>query len=51
MRAKILTAPGIAEDDAVALAMREPTVLAQLDGKQVRKRIFVPGKLLNIVAA
>jgi leucyl-tRNA synthetase len=51
VRAKILTAPGIAEDDAVALAMREPTVLAQLDGKQVRKRIFVPGKLLNIVAA
>jgi hypothetical protein len=31
--------------------MREPTVTAQIDGKQVHKRIFVPDKLLNIVAA
>ena len=51
VRAKIQAAPGIAEDDAFALAMREPTVTAQIDGKQVRKRIFVPDKLLNIVAA
>jgi leucyl-tRNA synthetase len=51
VRARIAAAPGIAEDDAFALAMREPTVLAQIDGKQVRKRIFVAGKLLNIVAA
>jgi leucyl-tRNA synthetase len=51
VRAKIQAEPGIAEDDAFALAMREPTVTAQIDGKQVRKRIFVPDKLLNIVAA
>jgi leucyl-tRNA synthetase len=51
VRAKIQAEPGIAEDDAYALAMREPTVTAQIDGKQVRKRIFVPDKLLNIVAA
>jgi len=51
VRARIQAAPGIAEDDAFALAMREPTVTAQIDGKQVRKRIFVPDKLLNIVAA
>ncbi|HEX3465088.1 MAG TPA: leucine--tRNA ligase [Candidatus Elarobacter sp.] len=51
VRARIQAAPGIAEDDAFALAMREPTVLAQIDGKQVRKRIFVADKLLNIVAA
>jgi leucyl-tRNA synthetase len=51
VRARIQTPPGIAEDDAFALAMREPTVLAQIDGKQVRKRIFVADKLLNIVAA
>ncbi|HEY0383850.1 MAG TPA: leucine--tRNA ligase [Candidatus Elarobacter sp.] len=51
VRARLQTTPGIAEDDAFALAMREPTVTAQIDGKQVRKRIFVPDKLLNIVAA
>jgi leucyl-tRNA synthetase len=51
VRARISAAPGIGEDDAFALAMREPTVTAQIDGKQVRKRIFVADKLINIVAA
>ena len=51
VRARIHAAPGIAEDDAFALAVREPTVSAQIDGKQIRKRIFVADKLLNIVAA
>ena len=51
VRGRVQAPPGISEDDAFSLAMREPNVVAQLDGKQVRKRIFVPGKLLNIVAA
>ena len=51
VRARITAAPGIGEDAAFELAMREATVTAQLDGKQVRKRIFVADKLLNIVAA
>jgi leucyl-tRNA synthetase len=51
VRAKLTVAPGIAEDAAYDLAMKEPTVTAQIDGKQVRKKIFVPDKLLNIVAA
>jgi leucyl-tRNA synthetase len=51
VRAKVAAALGISEADAFALAMREPNVLAQLEGKQVRKRIFVPNKLLNVVAA
>ncbi len=51
VRARIDAAPGISEDAAFELAMREPTVTAQIDGKQVRKRIFVADKLLNIVAA
>ena len=45
IRARITMAPGSSEDDAVALALAEPNVRAQLDGKQVRKRIFVPDKL------
>ncbi|MEA2664411.1 MAG: leucyl-tRNA synthetase [Candidatus Eremiobacteraeota bacterium] len=51
VRARIDTAPGIGEEAAFELALREPTVTAQIDGKQVRKRIFVADKLLNIVAA
>ena len=50
MRAKIETAPDIDEAGAFALAAAEAPVVAQLAGKTVRKRIFVPGKLLNIVA-
>jgi leucyl-tRNA synthetase len=48
-RAAVSCAPGSSEEDVVALAMRESTVTAQLDGKTVRKRIFVPDKLLNLV--
>jgi leucyl-tRNA synthetase len=51
VRARIAAAPGISEDDAFALAMAESTVSAQVDGKAIRKRIFVKDKLLNIVAA
>ncbi|MBV8298367.1 MAG: leucine--tRNA ligase [Candidatus Eremiobacteraeota bacterium] len=51
VRARIQTAPGIGEDEAFERAMREPTVTAQIGDKQIRKKIFVPDKLLNIVAA
>ncbi len=51
VRARLQAAPGITEDEAFERAMREAAVQAQMDGKEVRKRIFVPDKLLNIVAA
>ena len=50
VRAKIETAPDVDEDTAFRLAEAHGPVTAQLAGKTVRKRIFVPGKLLNIVA-
>jgi leucyl-tRNA synthetase len=50
VRAKIEASPDIDEEGAFALASAEAPVTAQLEGKTVRKRIFVPGKLLNIVA-
>ena len=49
VRARVHGAPGIGEDDAFAKAMAESGVIAHTDGKTVRKRIFVPDKLLNIV--
>jgi len=51
VRARVQVAPGIGEDDVYALAMAESGVLAHTAGKTVRKRIFVPDKLLNIVVA
>jgi leucyl-tRNA synthetase len=50
VRGRIETAPDIDEESAFALAQAEAPVMAQLAGKNIRKRIFVPGKLLNIVA-
>ena len=50
IRARLQAAPGITEDEAFERAMQESGVTVQLDGKEVRKRIFVPDKLLNIVA-
>ena len=40
---------GTTEDAAVALAMGDSNVRAHLDGKEVRKRVYVADKLLNIV--
>jgi leucyl-tRNA synthetase len=49
VRGRILVPAGIAEEQAVALALEEPNVRSHLDGKEVRKRIYVPGRLLNVV--
>jgi leucyl-tRNA synthetase len=40
---------GLSEDELVEQALASPRVQAQLDGKQVRKTIVVPQKLVNLV--
>ena len=40
---------GLAEDELVERALQSEKVRAHLDGKQVRKTIVVPGKLVNLV--
>jgi leucyl-tRNA synthetase len=49
IRARISVRPGVTEEHAFELAMAEANVRAQLDGKQIRKRIFVADRLLNFV--
>jgi leucyl-tRNA synthetase len=51
VRGRIQAAPGVGEDAAFAAALLEGGVRAHTDGKTVRKRIFVPDKLLNIVVS
>ena len=41
---------GIGEDAVIERAMADANVRTHLQGKEIRKRIFVPDKLLNIVA-
>jgi leucyl-tRNA synthetase len=50
VRARIQVHASIARERALALALEEPNVVAHLEGKPVRKQIYVPGKLVNIVA-
>lgn len=43
-------AAGTAEAEVQSLALAREKIIAQIDGKTVRKVIVVPGKLVNIVA-
>ncbi|WP_395755612.1 leucine--tRNA ligase [Edwardsiella ictaluri] len=49
VRGKITVAADASEEQVGALAAQEPLVAKYLDGVTVRKVIFVPGKLLNLV--
>ena len=50
VRAKLEVPKDIGKDEALALAKADPTVAKWIDGKTIRKEIFVPGRLVNIVA-
>ncbi|TAM91919.1 leucine--tRNA ligase [bacterium] len=51
VRARLQVAPRTTEATVAALALQEPTVQLQINGKPVRKRIYVPDKLLNLVVS
>jgi leucyl-tRNA synthetase len=49
LRARMPMPRGISQDDAQAAALADENVRRQLDGKDIRKVIFVPDRLLNLV--
>ena len=49
LRSKITVAAGTGEDEIKALALADEKVLQFVEGLTVRKVIYVPGKLVNIV--
>ena len=49
VRARLCVAADIQKDDAIALAKAEDRIAAEINGKNVVKKIYVPGKLVNIV--
>ena len=51
LRARIEVAPGSDEETAMAGAMAEQNVTRHVDGKTIRKVIYIPDRLLNIVVA
>ena len=50
VRARLTVAADISKEDALAAAKAEPKVAAEIAGKSIVKEIYVPGKLVNIVA-
>ncbi|WP_448919489.1 leucine--tRNA ligase [Eubacterium sp.] len=50
VRAKITVPVDMAKDDVLALAKAEPKIAELLEGKEIKKEIYVPGKLVNFVA-
>ena len=49
MRGKLNVAVDSAEDAVVEAAMRDAALNRYLDGKEIRKKIYVPNKILNLV--
>jgi leucyl-tRNA synthetase len=50
VRGIIEIAPDEAKDSVLEKALNEPKVQKWLEGKNVMKKIYVPGKIVNIVA-
>jgi leucyl-tRNA synthetase len=50
VRARLNVAPGTSEQRALELALENESIQQHLQGKSVRKQIFVPDRLLNLVA-
>ncbi|KAM7264825.1 hypothetical protein ACFE04_002508 [Oxalis oulophora] len=48
-RGTIQVEKGCTEEDAFRLASEDEKISKFLDGKSVKKRIFVPGKILNVI--
>ncbi|MBN1534439.1 MAG: leucine--tRNA ligase [Spirochaetes bacterium] len=50
IRAKEMASPSLTKEDLEAMAMAHERIKESITGKQVRKVIVIPGKLVNIVA-
>ncbi|MFQ5933585.1 MAG: leucine--tRNA ligase, partial [Dehalococcoidia bacterium] len=50
VRDRVMVSVGVTEDEARETALGRERVKAQLDGKKVERVIYVPGRLVNIVA-
>jgi len=49
MRGSVSIDANAAEDDVLIAAMKDPSIARHIEGKQIRKRVYVKGKILNLV--
>ena len=50
VRSRITVPVDISKDEAIALAKADEKIAAAIEGKTIKKEVYVPGKLVNIVA-
>ncbi len=50
VRSRITVPADISKEDAIALAKADEKIASAIEGKTIKKEIYVPGKLVNIVA-
>ena len=50
LRGTITIAVDAAKEDVIAKAKADSKIAAMLEGKQIVKEIYIPGKIVNIVA-
>ena len=50
MRGEVKVAKDLSQQDALALAKAHPRVVPHLEGKNIVKEIYVPGRIVNLVA-
>ena len=49
VRGRVNAVRDISQDDALALALKDERVKKHVGGMEIKKVIFVPGRLINIV--
>jgi len=49
VRAEIVVAADVTADDAIAAAKADEKIAAQISGKDIKKEIYVPGRLVSLV--
>ena len=50
VRSRITVPVDISKEDAITLAKQDERIAQAIEGKEIKKEIYVPGKLVNIVA-
>ena len=50
VRSRMVIPVDMAKEEVIALAKQDEKIAELIDGKQIKKEIYVPGKLVNIVA-
>jgi leucyl-tRNA synthetase len=51
VRATISVAPDADQAAVMGIAESDPAIIKWIEGKEIKKKIYVPGKICNIVVA